>query len=138
MENNNINPGINTGMAPIGAPIAEVPNWKPYLWDMWNVAAANGKDVAIGTDMFMANVREGKAIYAGADACDYPALKAKYDAAPEDVRKEAWKRLVNFRQEHYTELAALYRAKDEAGFRALCAMEVPEPEEEDGEADADC
>lgn len=105
-----------------------------YMWEMLDVARANGVDVGVGRDMFVANLNnfgiEGAEFYPGAENMDYETASEQWKAMPLKEQAEARTAAKKAFQDNYKELTAARGAGDTAAFyRILATYDLPEVEE---------
>ena len=105
-----------------------------YMWEMLDVARANGVDVGVGRDMFVANLNnfgiEGAEFYPGAENMDYETASAQWKEMPLKEQAEARTAAKKAFQDNYKELTAARGAGDTAAFyRILATYDLPEVEE---------
>ena len=87
-----------------------------YMWEMLDVARANGVDVGVGRDMFVANLNnfgiEGAEFYPGAENMDYETASEQWKAMPLKEQAEARTAAKKAFQDNYKELTAARGAGD--------------------------
>lgn len=79
-----------------------------YLWDMMDVAKANGVDVGVGRDMFVANLQnfgiDGAEFYEGAPDVDYAAASEQWKAMSPKEQADAKTAAKKAMQDNYEDL----------------------------------
>lgn len=96
---------------------------KKYTYDIFCIARANEKDIGVGRDMFLANVRAGYSLYTGEHTVpDYKALKREYDNSTDKDIVAALQDYNNFTKVNYKDLTQMYIKKDIEGFKRLCGV----------------
>lgn len=105
-----------------------------YMWEMLDVAKANGVDVGVGRDMFVANLNnfgiEGAEFYAGAEKMDYEAASEQWKAMSLKEQADAKTAAKKAMQDNYEALTAARREGDTAAFyRVLATYDLPEVKE---------
>ena len=107
-----------------------------YMWEMLDVARANGVDVGVGRDMFVANLNnfglEGAEFYPGAENMDYETASEQWKAMP--LKEQAEAIVEKLRQGKYTKDAAIIgEVTEEMPGRVVMTTEIgaetllPEP-----------
>lgn len=105
-----------------------------YLWAIMDVAKANGVDVGVGRDMFVANLNnygiDGAEFYAGADYVDYETASAQWKAMSAAEQAEAKTAAKNCMTDNYEELTEARRVGSRAKFDDIIASyEMPKVKE---------
>lgn len=98
---------------------------RPYMWYIAKVGAANDKDYTIALEMFVTNLKLGKAEYTGADELDYADLSVIWNGMTEDerARQRELVRLIVYI--YFKELGKCVREDDHAGYDKLVKHEIP-------------
>lgn len=96
-----------------------------YLWDMMDVAKANGVDVGVGRDMFVANLNNcgvaGAEFYAGAESVDYATASAQWKALTSKEQADAKTAAKDCMTENYEDLTEARRVGSRAKFYDIVA-----------------
>ena len=96
---------------------------KNYIWEIYELSAANDKPVDTGVDMLVVNLedREGSFFYEGATDMDYAAATAHWETLTPEEKAEAKNEVRAIIQKHYAALCAAWCERDRDAFEGVLA-----------------
>ena len=104
-----------------------IPDWRPYLWDIYKIGHMNKVDTGIAREMFFAMVALGDAdptlVLDGIEV-DWAALKPEWDKMDGGQRTDEKAVLRVFAKDHYKDLTDAFTAGDKDAFLEICAQQM--------------